>query len=132
VSACGERMLLGLGLGRVVLASFAAALAACIVMLSGSENDIDPEVFVGLLSITFLVALPHALLLGLPYACWLHRLRRESLLTMAAGGFVIGALPMCVLAGAEAIVAICGASGAAGAGVLHLANRMREGRSTPA
>ena len=123
---------LSTGLCRAVLASFAATVAACTIMLlAGGRlpalSDVQ-EVLRSLFLYIFAVAFVHALLLGLPSAWLLRRLRAKWVWTMAAGGFVIGALPMGVFTHIPMVWALCGASGVVGAVALHGMDRAMEKR----
>lgn len=123
------------GLGWAALASIIAAFAACVAMVLTADGKVsvsDVGLLLMLLLIGFLTAFPHALLFGLPYTWLLRRWRCESLWTMAAGGFVIGAVPMFVLMGHQEAVMLCGVSGAAGAAGLHLEVRRRQSRPAAA
>lgn len=120
------------GLGRAALASIIAAFAACVAMVLTADGMVSANDVVLLtmwwVPVGFLIAFPHALLFGLPWRWLLRRWQRESLWTMAAGGWVIGAVPMFVLIGNQEAVMLCGVSGATGAAGLHLEIRRRQSR----
>lgn len=131
MNAFGERVLSGLG-----RAASASIIAACVAMALTHAGEISATdvtmILLWLLPITFLIAFPHALLFGLPYAWLLRRWRCESLWTMTVGGLVIGALPMFALVGNQQAVLLCGVSGAVGAAGLHLTGRRRQSRHAAA
>lgn len=123
-------------LGRTMQASFGAALSASILLFltDGGEPTLSNafELLYFVLPIAFLVAFPHALLFGLPYAWLMRRLQSESVWTMAVGGLLIGGLPIGFLENAPMLGAICAASGAAGAVTLHRLDRKNGRHLVPA
>ncbi|MGN6152477.1 MAG: hypothetical protein ACTHOH_10785 [Lysobacteraceae bacterium] len=127
---------LSTGFGRAVFASFAAAVAACmILLLAGGRIPAWSDVLGVLRSLffyIFVVAFVHALLLGLPCAWLMRRLRAKWMWTMAAGGFVVGALPMWLFTHLPMVWALCGASGVAGAVALYWMDRAIERRPAAA
>jgi hypothetical protein len=105
----------------VLAATFAAAIAA-------------PLLF-GLYGMTVSAALPlalfgavigflHTLLIGIPYAWWMHRIGRFNVLTMGLGGFAIGAVPLGLATRDMWASAIFGGTGAAGALAFYAASRV--------
>jgi len=133
VNAVVKRVLSGLG--AVLVASCAATLAAyAIMLLTGGRMPQPSDVAEMLRSfgpVIFTIALAHALLLGLPFAWLLHRLRADSVWAMAAGGFVIGALPISLLVPLSLVMVLCGASGAVGAVAYHWISRYVGRRPVP-
>jgi hypothetical protein len=119
-------------LAQCLAAALGAGLAASVILglFNAQDDGIAALVSIGasMMMVAFVVALAHVLLLGLPYALLLRRLRRDTLPMMVVGGAVIGVLPMALLWGDPFIVAVCAASGAVGAAAFHLAARPR-GRS---
>jgi hypothetical protein len=72
----------------------------------------------------FLVALAHALLLGLPYVLLLLIARRFGMLSMLSGGLVIGFIPAAFLVWPHVqSAAITGLLGAAGSATFYLSYR---------
>jgi hypothetical protein len=110
---------------RCLAAALGAALAAGLIMglTNARAGEVSEFVSVGALvtMVAFVVALAHAVLLGLPFALLLRGLRRETLPMMLAGGAIIGAVPMTLLDDDPFFVAVCAACGAVGATAFHLA-----------
>jgi hypothetical protein len=133
VNAVVKRVLSGLG--AVLVASCAATVAAhAIMLLTGGRMPQPSDVAEMLRSfgpVIFTIALAHALLLGLPFVWLLHRFRADSVWTMAAGGFAIGALPISLFVQMSPILVLCGASGAVGAVAYHWMNRYVGRRPVP-
>jgi hypothetical protein len=121
---------------RTLAAALGAALAAGAILGLSNARDEGLVEFVSFVAvvgvIAFVVALAHALLLGLPFALLLRRWGRDTLPMMVAGGAVIGGLPMALLDDDPWFVAVCAASGAAGAAAFHFAGlpRVRPNAST--
>lgn len=120
-----------IGVFDAVVRSLAAALGAALAagailgLFNAHDDGIDGFVSIATLvtMVAFVVALAHVLLLGLPCALLLHRLRRDTLPMMVASGTIIGAVPMALLDEAPFFLAVCAVSGAIGAAAFHLAGR---------
>ena len=118
-----------IALGQVTAAGLGAGLVVGALMGAASYGDRDAAEALSIgglgVALGFIVAFPHALLLGLPYALLLRRFGRESWLTLAAGGLIIGAAPLALLERNWGLGALCGACGFVGASVFHFAGRSR-------
>ncbi len=83
--------------------------------------------FAGLLfGLTFVSAISacHVLVIGIPYAFWLHRSGRFRAWTMALGGFVAGAIPLGLLLGPTVGTAFFfGSMGAVGALAFYVTSK---------
>jgi hypothetical protein len=66
----------------------------------------------------------HTLLIGVPYAFWMHRIGRFNVMTMGLGGFAIGAVPIGIVTWESAVLMIFGGTGAAGALAFYAAARV--------
>jgi hypothetical protein len=87
----------------MLAATFAPGLAL------GLWAALEGRNFAGLLfGLTFVSAISacHVLVIGIPYAFWLHRSGRFRAWTMALGGFVAGAIPLGLLLGRSAEPAV--------------------------
>ncbi|KGQ18083.1 hypothetical protein LF41_1437 [Lysobacter dokdonensis DS-58] len=75
----------------------AAAPALCFATIEASDGSRYSADFAATFLIAFLIALPHAVLLGAPYVAWLRKRARFRLWPMLVGGFLAAALPYALL-----------------------------------
>jgi hypothetical protein len=81
----------GAWLGARVSVAIVAAAAAPALILGGLARSLDGALLV------FAIALPHALLLGLPLFMLAYVKRRINAITSILGGFLVGAVPSAIL-----------------------------------
>jgi hypothetical protein len=81
---------------RLVASAITAVLAAAAtpaILFGALARSLDAG------AVAFAIALPHALVLGLPLFLLLRAKRRVNALASVVGGFLVGALPIGILSG---------------------------------